>query len=364
MLKEFSVENFKNFKEKIIVDLSKVREYTFNAHLIKNNLINKMLIYGANNSGKSNLGTAMMNITTHLTDKLSDNGAYVYSINGNSDNLEINYSYVFKFNDKELKYCYSKNYLNQLVKEELKVEDNIIFKYDYLEEKYVNNIEEALTIDISKRTNKEMSVLKYIYANTLYFKDESPVKLLFDFVNNMLWFRSLRSNEFMGGLSNGEDLDDFIINNGLVKDFENFLRECKQDYTLCEIIENGKKTIGVEYANYKARFSLVASSGILSLWLFYFWMNRTENISFIYLDEFDTFYNFELSEYILNYVNNKTDFQTILTSHNTYLIDNELMRPDCYAKLEDGALSSFANRTDKTIRQGHNLEKMMLSNEF
>ena len=36
MLKKFTVKNFKNFKEKIVLDFSKVHEYEFNQNLIKN----------------------------------------------------------------------------------------------------------------------------------------------------------------------------------------------------------------------------------------------------------------------------------------------------------------------------------------
>ena len=84
----------------------------------------------------------------------------------------------------------------------------------------------------------------------------------------------------------------------------------------------------------------------------------------MYLDEFDAFYHYELSSNILSYVNKRPEFQSVLTSHNTYLIDNGLMRPDCYALLKDGKISSFADSTTKVIRQAHNLEKMMLGGEF
>ena len=77
MLKKFCVQNFKNFKDKLVLDFSKVRDYEYNQHLIKNNLINKLLIYGPNNSGKSNLGAAIMDITTHLTDNYADSNNFV-----------------------------------------------------------------------------------------------------------------------------------------------------------------------------------------------------------------------------------------------------------------------------------------------
>ena len=124
----------------------------------------------------------------------------------------------------------------------------------------------------------------------------------------------------------------------------------------------GKKTIGVKYKNYTARFDIVASSGTKSLLLLFYLMNK--NISFIYLDEFDVFYHYKLSEYVLKYLNNKTEFQTVITSHNTFLMTNDLMRPDCYLILKNGKIKSLADSTSKTIRQAHNLEKMMLGGEF
>lgn len=365
MIKKFSVKNFKNFKEKLTLDFSKVRVYEFNQSLIKNNLVNKILIYGPNNSGKSNLGAAIMDITTHLTDNYgTDNILYAYYLNGDFIDEIVDFKYEFLLKEKEITYSYKKDAQMKLLSEELLENGKVIFKYNYKNGNFDNNIDEAQTIDISKRSNHDMSILKFIYTNTLYWPEDSSVKLLMEFVNNMLWFRSLRANEFMGVMANKENMNDFIINNRLLSSFEQFLKDCGQDYNLCEINEVGKKVIGVKYKNYKARFDVVASTGTQSLWLFFYWMNRTNNISFVYLDEFDAFYHYELSSCILKYINNKNEFQSVLTSHNTYLITNELMRPDCYAVLKDGKITSFADSTNKTIRQAHNLEKMMLGGEF
>lgn len=365
MLKKFSVKNFKNFKDKLVLDLSKKREYGFNEYLVKNDLINKMLIYGPNNSGKSNLGAALMDITTHLTDNYGVNNIiYAYYVNGDYIDDTIDFKYEFLLNNYDVVYSYKKDISAKLLSEELVVNNELLFKYNYKTNNFENNIKEAVTLDISKRNNMDMSVLKYIYNNTLYWDDSSPIKLLMEFVNNMLWFRSLRSNEFMGLVSNNENMNDYIISNGLLNKFEKFLKDCGQDYKLVSIDDAGKKIIGVKYKNYTARFDLVASTGSLSLRLFFYWMNRTNKISFIYLDEFDAFYHYELATYILKYINNRIEFQSIITSHNTYLINNELMRPDCYAMLNNGKIISFADSTNKVIRQSHNLEKMMLGGEF
>ena len=62
MLKRFEVENYKKFKDKITVDFAKVGGYQFSMECITNNLIGKMLIYGRNATGKTNLGRAIMDI--------------------------------------------------------------------------------------------------------------------------------------------------------------------------------------------------------------------------------------------------------------------------------------------------------------
>lgn len=366
MIKKFSVKNFKNFKERLVLDFSKVRDYAFNQELIKNGLVNKMLLYGPNNSGKSNLGVAIMDITTHLTDNHGVEKLMYAYLNGDYDENVVEFKYEFLLNGKEITYTYKKNGLMKLLYEELKEGKKILFYYDYETNEYENNILEAQTIVLKKEENTKhtISTLKYIFANTLNWPEDHPIKLLMDFVNNMLWFRSVKQNEFMGVMANGEDLHDFIINNRKLSDFQSFLEECGQNYQLTEINEGGQKFIGVKYKNFKVRFESVASTGTLSLWLFYYWMNRTSNISFVFLDEFDAFYHYELSAYILKYINKRSNFQSILTSHNTYLITNELMRPDCYYQLKNGKVTSFSDSTNKTIRQAHNLEKMMLGGEF
>ncbi len=268
------------------------------------------------------------------------------------------------FDKQIILYEYKKDNNAYLIMEELYLDGELLFSYNYNNNRVVNNIDEAKTIDFGKKININMSALKYLYVNTISWSNNNPVKLFMEFVEHMLWFRSLRDNEFMGLLPDNVNLSDFIIDNGLVKDFEKFLIDCGQNYKLCEIDDGSKKVLGVKYNNYKAKFHEVMSTGTSALWLFYYWMNRLEDISFIFLDEVDAFYHSNLSEYILKYVNSKNKFQSILTTHDIYLADNELMRPDCYFILGNNKIKSFADCTNKTIRQGHNLGKMYIGGEF
>lgn len=57
--------------------------------------------------------------------------------------------------------------------------------------------------------------------------------------------------------------------------------------------------------------------------------------------------------------------QIILTSHNTHLLSNKFMRPDCLFILSGkGILTSFCNSTQRELKEEHNLEKMYISGEF
>ena len=56
--------------------------------------------------------------------------------------------------------------------------------------------------------------------------------------------------------------------------------------------------------------------------------------------------------------------QVVLNSHNTNLLTNRIMRPDCYFILTKDKLTSLANATSRELREGHNLEKLYMSGEF
>ena len=77
MLAKFEVENFKSFKDKLVFELDKTKNYEFNPEYIKNGISTKNLIYGMNGSGKSNLGLAIFDIIKHVTTKNFPNNLYV-----------------------------------------------------------------------------------------------------------------------------------------------------------------------------------------------------------------------------------------------------------------------------------------------
>ena len=63
--------------------------------------------------------------------------------------------------------------------------------------------------------------------------------------------------------------------------------------------------------------------------------------------------------------NKYPECQLIMTSHNTNLMANKIVRPDCLFILSSrGTLTALCDATERELREGHNLEKMYISGEF
>ena len=115
MLKKFSVENFKGFQDKITFDIGSPSNYNFNSEIIKNGCVTKGIIYGINSSGKSNLGLAIFDIITHLTDKQKLLSSYDFYLNMSGRKSFAEFEYTFMFDGHEVVYRYSKNDVNTMI---------------------------------------------------------------------------------------------------------------------------------------------------------------------------------------------------------------------------------------------------------
>lgn len=371
MLVKFTVENYKCFKDPITLDFTETHDYQFNKECVKNGLLNKVIIYGANSSGKSNLGFAIFDIVGLLTDKnidvhQNDPGTY---INADSDSNEATFTYVFKKDNDEITYMYRKNAPAKLTYEKLCINNDPVYSYDFNTKKREFNdmaILSAGTLNFQYFENN-FAILRYIANNTAQPED-SYVKYIMDFVSHMLWFRSLQENGYIGLTSGTEQLGPWIVSNKLVKEFQTFLKDLAgvelelEPFTVTQpvpmdvLVEKHKKA--------SFFFENVASTGARALELFFYWSKRFKEVSFLFMDEFDAFYHFELAKNVVKYIIDIDSIQAVFTTHNSYLASNDLLRPDCYFILQDYKLSSFVNSTERELREGHNLEKMLRNGEF
>ena len=85
--------------------------------------------------------------------------------------------------------------------------------------------------------------------------------------------------------------------------------------------------------------------------------------SFVFIDEFDAFYHFKLAFEVCKQLFN-LDCQVFTSSHNTYLMTNDLLRPDCNFILQNNKIKPLQACTEKELRFGHNIEKLFRGGAF
>lgn len=364
MLTKFTVKNYRGFSEKLVFDLSKPGKYDFNTFAIKNGVVKDAIIYGPNGSGKSNIGFAIFDIVHHLTLKTKQadygkNFAYAGAMN-----TPVEFEYTFVFGKDTVVYAYAKNSSVLLVEERLTVNGQEWFHRNG----GLSINTELFPISEEMKQKWESPANNTSLVNFLmgtYPLDEAnPLIKMCNFVDRMLFFRNLEERSYIGCEVGVTSIEKYVIQNNLIKDLSDFLYELSgqkfdlratghnDDFLLCIIN-------GTAYP-----FSNVRSTGTNSLLLLFYWYVHMKGLPFVFIDEFDAFYHFALSKNVCKKLFELPDTQVILTTHNTHLMSNNLLRPDCNFILDSNVIKSLNDRTEKELRIGHNIEKLYRGGTF
>lgn len=378
MLAKFSVRGFKNFREKLTFDLTNTGKYAFNESEIRNGIINKGIIYGVNGAGKSNLGEAIFDIeknTVFSTMTLGSQNPPTPLTSGNYRTVgytgPIEFEYEFRFDNDIVRYKYEKESEYEIISEDLVVNGKTILKYRQGTE-VKTDIPEANGFDFS-RMPKGKSAVFYMFT-FIRFSRDSLLNRMLDFVKGMLWFNCLRGrNETSGYMLPNDLIEDAIVKAGKVKDFQKFLEKAGLQYKLSSRsrlyllpnnLQKEAQIIVAEMNGEQVPLAPLLSTGTKALELFFYWSMEFSEVTFLFIDEFDAFYHFELSTTIVQLLNKYTQFQSFVTTHNTSLMTNKLMRPDNIFIIENNKITPLCDRDYGELREGHNLEKIYRNGGF
>lgn len=374
MLKKFEVKNYKIFKDSITIDFSKTNGYKYNEDCISNDLISKMIIYGKNATGKTNLGIALLDIIFNLGNPNTQQfDAY---LNANSNDKYADFKYTFVFGKDELLYEYGKTNIFDMCYEKLTLNGQECFycnfetaelRTDNLNLLKLNNINTTMFLDsIRNSANKnkftQLTFIRWLVNNVAIANDSALLKFYMYVISITILGKDTTQHTTLSH----EDFLNFLSQNNNLEDFKNFLNEMGVQSEL-QLAKLPDDTLELYFKNIKLiPFFKNASSGTLVLTELYRKLTMSKNLSLIYIDEFDAFYHYELSTKIIKFLkDNFKDCQVILTTHNTNLMSNRLMRPDCLFILsQQGQLTSLSDATPRELREGHNLEKMYIAGEF
>ena len=370
MLKEFRVQGYRGFKDEIAWSFVPAGDYDFapfqDYDAVSEGLIKSGIVFGKNGSGKSNLGCALFDIINHLADGVKTDANYYDNFTyANHPDGVVKFTYLFQFDGRELEYRYSKTRDGRLVAEELRWDGDLILNLEKNRALILHGFElsDNATQDIERGGNA-ISIVKFLLASIPLSSGHYMLKLQ-GFVQRMLWFKNLDDRRYMGFKSGEPTLGGFIIKNDLVEDFQAFLMEAsEQSYSLLKV-EGNENEIYCLVDGEIIPLLKIASTGTCALLLLYCWMKQIEQqgASFIFIDEFDAFYHFALSKAVCRRLF-KFPAQVFLSSHNTALMTNDLLRPDCYFVIDGKSVRSLPQLTDRDLQWGHNLERLYRGGAF
>jgi hypothetical protein len=218
----------------------------------------------------------------------------------------------------------------------------------------------------------KISVLKYIKSNAVLgdSQEVTVLKDFFSFTDNMLLFSSLNTTGYQGYRLRVGNILVPIIENNRFEDFQKFLKRVDLDSNIAyeKRDRDSQYELFFTFKNRRIDYWRNASSGTRAATLFYYWfqfMKYDKNPpSFVFVDEFDAFYHIGLAKHMVEEIMSVENCQIILTTHDTSIMTNDLLRPDCYFFMYKNKIVSLADSTDKELRQAHNLEKMYRSGIF
>lgn len=364
MLAKFAVKNFRGFKDRIEIDLTRHSNYTFNAFAIKDGIVKNGIIYGPNGSGKTNFSLAIFDIVNHLSQKWKKLDYYRNFIYAGDQDLVVEFEYTFIFNGKTVEYFYGKDYNAVLKYEQMSVDGRLVFRRSDGKLDIDSNefpLGEATRQNLADNANS-VSIVNFLVGSYPLAADSYLLQLT-KFVNGMLWFRCLETREFIGLENNVILLDEFIIQNDMVEEFADFLRDVSgQEYEFAAPASGDKALICIVDKK-KIPFYLISSTGTHALELLFFWVKKMKDATFVFIDEFDAFYHFKLSFEVCKLLFG-LDCQVFTSSHNTYLMTNDLLRPDCNFIIQDNQIKALCDCTEKELRFGHNIEKLFRGDAF
>ncbi len=379
VLKKFTLKNYKNFKDKISIDFDNTAGYQFSTDCITDGVISKMLIYGRNATGKTNLGKALVDIYTTMFGgwRYDDTGIF---LNADSMDETATFSYEFRFENNELVYHYARFSNQELRDEELIINGKTIFSCEFKNDKFdfqnlecVNaetaNIDRYLQSrdvgDAEELHEPKLPFLRWLISNVALNNDSILIKLA-NYVRRMLII-TVGDGMLRIPRRKNDSFYELLEDPNRLKDLENFLNEMGIECKLVlKKLPDGQRELYFLHEKL-VLFYETASSGTLALVdLYRRLIPKSWEPSFIYLDEFDAFYHYEMAGKVIDFFKRRyPKCQIIMTSHNTNLMTNRLMRPDCLFILSRiGTLTPLCNATERELREGHNLEKMYISGEF
>lgn len=376
MLTKITLDNFKSFKNKTVVDLTKTSYTILPQNVADNGVLKGCIFVGANASGKSTIILAVKLLLDLLFSERNINSGMFLCMFGDSNKYSL--SYEFLIENKTIRYSFEVDVTKKMISESLYIDNELLLQRMGLSAKSYIADSNGINYD-EEDVGKDSLFLRTLYFNTK-FASNSTLGSWMDYLK-----KSFYVNMFKGEIVSYGKRDMTIatyLDNGGCEVINDFFDEYnfEQKVEFVHSTSGGKisfvagededvKTVFFKHKGIEVPIPFFEESlgnqnllRILPVFL-----SAINNGGMLLIDEFSSGFHNELESLLVRYFMEKANHaQMLFVSHSTNLLSNSILRPDQEYSVEfqDQNGSTVKRFSSEQPRSAQNIEKMYVSGVF
>ena len=376
MLTQITLDNFKSFKNKVTIDLTKTNYTILPQNVADNGVLKGCIFVGANASGKSTVILGVKLLLDFLFSERNLNSGIFLCMFGDSSRYSL--SYEFLIEKKTVKYSFEVDASKNMISEKLYLDDILMLERMGLSAK--SYIAESDGVNYNETdVSKDTLFLRTLYFNTK-FASNPVLSAWMEYLKNSIYINMFaktvipygnakvavaRYLDACGCESINRFFDEYHFEQNI--EYDHSSKGGRVHFVVGE--DDSAKSIffkrkGIEVPIPFAEESLGNQNLLRILPAF---LHVIQNGGMLLIDEFSSGFHNELENLMVRYFMEKADHaQMLFVSHSTNLLSNSILRPDQeYAVEFQNENGSFVKRfSSEQPRSAQNIEKMYISGVF
>ena len=376
MLTQITLDNFKSFKNKVTIDLTKTNYTILPQNVADNGVLKGCIFVGANASGKSTVILGVKLLLDFLFSERNLNSGIFLCMFGDSPRYSL--SYEFLIEKKTVKYSFEVDANKNMISEKLYLDDILMLERMGLSAK--SYIAESDGVNYNETdVSKDTLFLRTLYFNTK-FASNPVLSAWMEYLKNSIYINMFaktvipygnakvavaRYLDACGCESINRFFDEYHFEQNI--EYDHSSKGGRVHFVVGE--DDSAKSIffkrkGIEVPIPFAEESLGNQNLLRILPAF---LHVIQNGGMLLIDEFSSGFHNELENLMVRYFMEKADHaQMLFVSHSTNLLSNSILRPDQeYAVEFQNENGSFVKRfSSEQPRSAQNIEKMYISGVF
>lgn len=376
MLTKITLDNFKSFKNRVTVDLTKTNYTILPQNVADNGVLKGCIFVGANASGKSNIILGIKLLLDFLFLEKNINSGIFRCLFGEKNCYSLEYEFLIE--NKTIKYFLEVDTVKDIIAENLYLDGALMLvRMGFNAKSYIAE-PTGVTYD-KKDVGEDTLFLRTLYFNTKFASN--PVLIAWmDYLKNSIYINLFEKKIIPYGtmqlslksyLENGgcEAINSFFDEYNFEQNIEYEHSSLGRGFTFIVGDDDSQKYIffrrkGIDVP-IPFREESLGNQNLLQILPAF--LTATEKGGMLLIDEFSSGFHNDLESLLVRYFMEKANHsQMLFVSHSTNLLSNSILRPDQeYAvefRNENG--SSVKRFSSEQPRSAQNIEKMYVSGVF